>query len=167
MIRVEVREARFPADLIAVRALFEEYATGVGVDLGFQGFPDELAALPGRYARPRGGVWLASDGGEVVGCVALRPLDEGTCEMKRLYVRPAHRGTGLGRVLAERVLVEAAGAGYSRILLDTLPSMGGAIRLYRALGFVEVAAYCHNPIPGALFLGRELVEPHQAGDAPG
>jgi ribosomal protein S18 acetylase RimI-like enzyme len=159
VVRVEVREATFPDDLVVVRALFEEYAAGVGVDLCFQGFADELAGLPGRYARPGGGVWLATEGGGAAGCVALRPLADGACEVKRLYVRPAFRGTGLGRTLAERVLAEAAAMGYRRVLLDTLPSMAGAIRLYRALGFEEVPAYCHNPVPGALFLGRNLAEP--------
>lgn len=147
----EIREAVFPADLAVVRSLFEEYAAGVGVDLCFQGFAEELATLPGRYVRP-GGVWLA----EEAGCVALRPLEAGVGEIKRLFVRPAFRGTGLGRMLAERVLAEAAAAGLQRVVLDTLPTMTGAIALYRALGFTDVPAYCNNPVAGALFLGREL-----------
>ncbi|TCO79233.1 acetyltransferase (GNAT) family protein [Plasticicumulans lactativorans] len=151
-----IYEARFPDDLARVRALFEEYAAGLGIDLGFQGFAEELAGLPGRYARPTGGVWLAVAGDAVVGCIALRPLDAERAEVKRLYVRPALRGSGAGRALAERALAAAAGAGYRRVLLDTLPSMTGAIALYRSLGFAEVAAYYHNPVPDTLYLGREL-----------
>ncbi len=151
-----IHEAQFPDDLARVRALFEEYAAGLGIDLGFQGFAEELAGLPGRYAPPAGGVWLAVAGEQVIGCVALRPLDAERAEVKRLYVRPVLRGGGTGRALAERALAAAAGAGYRRVLLDTLPSMAGAIALYRALGFTEVAAYCHNPVPGTLYRGRGL-----------
>jgi ribosomal protein S18 acetylase RimI-like enzyme len=151
-----IRDALFPDDLPVVRGLFEEYAAGLGIDLGFQGFAEELAGLPGRYARPAGGVWLAEMDGTVAGCVALRPLTGDRAEVKRLYVRPAFRGTGVGRALAEHVLQAAAGMGYRRVCLDTMPSMAGAIALYRSLGFTEVEPYCHNPVPGALFLGREL-----------
>jgi ribosomal protein S18 acetylase RimI-like enzyme len=155
---VDIREATFPADARAVRGLFEEYAAGLGFDLCFQGFAEELAGLPGRYSRPAGGVWLALEAGEAVGCVALRPLDAGRAEVKRLYVKPGCRGGGVGRRLAERVLAEAAAAGHHRVCLDTLPSMAGAVALYRSLGFAEVEPYCHNPIDGALFLGRELAD---------
>lgn len=151
-----IREAHFPADLTAVRGLFEEYAAGVGVDLCFQGFAEELAGLPGRYARPGGGVWLAEVDGTPAGCVALPPHDTGRAEIKRLYVRPAFRGSGAGRALAEHVLRAAAGMGYKSVCLDTLPTMVGAIALYRSLGFAEVEAYTHNPVPGALFLGLGL-----------
>src|SRR5262249_47975459 len=141
-------------ELPLVRALFEEYAAGLGVDLCFQGFAEELAGLPGRYAPPGGGLWLAVEGGQVAGCVALRAHGAGTCEMKRLYVRPAFRGGGIGRLLAEHVLAVAAVLGHRRIVLDTLPSMGSAIALYRSLGFTAVEPYCANPVPGALFLGK-------------
>lgn len=157
---MEMREATFPSDLPVVRGLFEEYAAGVGVDLCFQGFAAELAGLPGRYAAPDGGIWLAVEGDMAVGCVALRPLEAGRCEIKRLYVRPSGRRAGVGRRLVEEVLRAAAAKGYERVCLDTLPSMGGAIVLYRALGFAEVAAYTHNPVPGALYMGRELVRSH-------
>jgi putative acetyltransferase len=149
-----VREADFPRDLEAVRTLFGEYAAGLGIDLCFQGFEAELAGLPGRYARPAGGMWIAEGKGEAAGCVALRALDDGACEMKRLYVRPAYRGTGVGRALAERSIEHAQAAGYSRMLLDTLATMDGAIRLYRSLGFAEVEAYYHNPTPGAIYFAR-------------
>lgn len=162
---MEVREATFPADLAVVHSLFQEYADGLTINLDFQGFADELAGLPGRYARPTGGVWLAEVGGEVAGCVALRPLGEGQCEIKRLFVRPGFRGLHVGRRLAEQVLTAATFAGYRRVLLDTLPSMAGAITLYRSLGFSEVPAYCHNPVPGALFLGRELTQPGSASSS--
>src|SRR5262245_36991094 len=153
---MDVRAARFPDDLPVVRALFEEYAAGLGIDLCFQGFAEELAGLPGRYTPPGGGLWLAFEGDAVAGCIALRAIGPPTCEMKRLFVRPAFRGRGVGRLLAEHVLAAAGAVGHKRIVLDTLPSMGSAIELYRALGFTPIEPYCANPVPGALFLGKEL-----------
>jgi GNAT superfamily N-acetyltransferase len=153
---VEIREAQIPDELPLVRLLFREYADGLGIDLCFQDFEAELAGLPGRYARPGGGLWLALCGSEPAGCVAIRPFEPATCEMKRLYVRPAYRGQGLGRRLAEQALAAAVDAGYQRICLDTLPSMADAVRLYQLLGFTPIAPYCHNPIPGALYFGRNL-----------
>ena len=141
-----------------IRRLFEEYAASIGVDLCFQGFAEELAGLPGRYAPPGGGLWLAVERGEAAGCVALRSLGDGTAEMKRLYVRPEHRGRGVGRRLVEHALSAAAALGHRRIVLDTLPSMGAAIEMYRALGFAPVEPYYANPVPGALFLGMPLGE---------
>ena len=153
---MEIRQALIPDELPALRELFEEYAGSLGIPLDFQGFAGEVAELPGRYAAPRGGLWLALADGRAAGCVALRPLGADLSEIKRLYLRPEFRGTGLGRRLAETVLAEAARIGYRRVWLDTLPSMGGAITLYRSLGFTEIEPYYDNPVPGALFLGREL-----------
>jgi GNAT superfamily N-acetyltransferase len=153
---IEIRPARVPDDLAVVRRLFREYADGLGIDLCFQGFEDELAGLPGKYAPPAGRLLLACDGADAVGCVALRAVDDATCEMKRLYVRPGVRGARLGRKLAERIVDEARTAGYARICLDTLPSMTAAVTLYTSLGFAPTGPYVFNPIEGAIFLARVL-----------
>jgi GNAT superfamily N-acetyltransferase len=139
-----------------VRELFREYQAALGVDLGFQRFDAELAGLPGDYAPPRGRLLLASVGDACAGCIALRPVDADACEMKRLYVRPEFRATGLGRLLAQHVIDEARAIGYRRMCLDTLPSMAGAQRLYESLGFRDIPAYRYNPIAGTRFLGLEL-----------
>ena len=142
----------------SVRALFQEYQAGLGVDLCFQNFAEELAQLPGAYAPPAGRLYLALQRHEPAGCVALRPLQQATCEMKRLYVRPAYRGCGIGRMLAERALGEARAIGYERIVLDTLPAMHEAQALYAALGFVQTDAYTLNPVDGARFLALDLAD---------
>ena len=152
----EIRPARFPDDLEIVSTLFREYAASIGIDLAFQGFEEELAGLPGKYQPPSGRLLLASKDREMLGCVALRPLAGGDCEMKRLYVRPAARGSSLGRRLAERICSEARTAGYARICLDTLSTMTPALKLYASLGFRDIAPYVFNPITGARFLGLEL-----------
>ncbi|TSE30668.1 GNAT family N-acetyltransferase [Tepidimonas charontis] len=148
------------AALNVVRALFLEYQDDIGIDLGFQGFAQELAELPGAYAPPQGALLLATVDGEPAGCCALRPLldsDHGVAaEMKRLFVRRAFRGFGLGRLLAERIVLLAQQAGYDCVLLDTLREMEAARSLYHEMGFVEIPPYYHNPLPGAHYLKLSL-----------
>jgi len=124
--------------------------------LCFQGFDDELAALPGSYAPPRGRLYLAFDGDDAVGCIALRPLGDDVCEMKRLYLRPVTRGKGVGRTLALHVMDEARAIGYRTMRLDTLPMMREAHALYESLGFRKIPPYYDNPVPGAFFMERTL-----------
>jgi len=147
-------------DLQALREIFREYADGLGVDLCFQQFDQELAGLPGEYAAPRGALLLATVDGAVAGCCALRPLDSAdypnAAEMKRLYVRKAFRGFGLGRQLAEAILDAARQAGYACVLLDTLDDMEAARALYDELGFEDIPPYYHNPIAGAHYLKADL-----------
>ena len=145
-----------PARVPTSRGLFEEYAEALGIDLCFQGFDRELAELPGSYAPPGGRLLLALVGDEPAGCVGLRPLGRGDSELKRLYVRGAHRSLGLGRRLTEEALTAARAIGYRRVLLDTLPSMTAAQALYRSLGFHEIDAYTANPVPGAMFMALDL-----------
>ncbi len=143
-------------DIPVVRDLFREYQAGLGVDLCFQGFEEELGALPGKYVAPRGTLVLAVRAGETLGCVAVRESSGNIAEMKRLYVRPQGRGLGLGRKLAEAAIDFARSAGYDAIRLDTLPQMKEAQRLYADLGFKEIAAYRHNPVAGTLYLQLEF-----------
>jgi putative acetyltransferase len=158
--RVSLTAPTSPEDIEAVRRIFCEYADGLGIDLCFQQFDRELAGLPGEYAAPRGALFLARVDGQVAGCCALRPLDTAdnpnACEMKRLYVREAFRGLGLGRQLAEQAMDAAREAGYACVLLDTLNDMEAARALYGDLGFQEIPPYYHNPIPGAHYLKADL-----------
>lgn len=157
---IQLLPARDAQDLDEVRDIFREYAQGLGVDLCFQQFDAELAGLPGDYAEPRGALLMAVVDGELAGCCALRPLDTAdypnAAEMKRLYVRKAFRGFGLGRQLAEAILDAARRAGYACVLLDTLDDMEAARALYVELGFEEIPPYYHNPIPGAHYLKVDL-----------
>ena len=139
------------------RKLFEEYRTALNISLCFQGFEQEVAGLPGKYAPPAGRLLLATEGDEVAGCIALRPLTGAACEMKRLYVRPQFRGGGLGRKLVAAILEAARENGYHYVRLDTLPDkMAQAIELYRSIGFREIPPYYDNPVAGALFMELRL-----------
>jgi GNAT superfamily N-acetyltransferase len=152
----EIRDARFPEERALVTALFREYAASLQIALCFQGFDEELATLPGKYAAPGGALLLAVRGDEVLGCVGLRALQGDLAEMKRLYVRPAARGLRLGRQLALAICERARQAGYARICLDTMPPMVAARQLYASMGFAEVPAYTFNPVQGTLFLEKPL-----------
>ena len=153
----ELVEARTAADLADVRRLFRAYAEWLGVDLCFQGFEQELAELPGRYAPPAGRLLLARVAGEAVGAVGLRPLERGICEMKRLWVEPGFGGRGIGRALAEAVVAAARAIGYERMRLDTIPvRMPAAQHLYRSLGFAPIPPYYHNPLDGVVMLELRL-----------
>lgn len=162
--QIDLLAAHAPAQLQAVRELFQEYADSLGVDLCFQNFAAELEGLPGDYAPPAGALLLALVDGEPAGCVAMRPLPESdhtnACEMKRLYVKRAFRRFGLGRLLTQHLMDLATQAGHSCMLLDTLDDMEAARGLYTSLGFEEIPPYYFNPIPGAHYLKVEL-------DAPG
>jgi ribosomal protein S18 acetylase RimI-like enzyme len=147
-----------PADLAAITQLFRAYAASLPIDLGYQGFDGELAALPGKYAPPAGALLIARDAnGAALGCVAMRPLDDpGLCEMKRLYVTPQGRGRGLGKALARAIIDAARAAGHREMRLDTLASMHEAQALYRALGFGEIAPYYESPIENTVFMSLRL-----------
>lgn len=153
-------------DLREARALFLEYASALGFDLEFQAFSRELRELPGDYAPPRGALLLAVIGRQHAGCVAVRPLLEpGVCELKRLYLRPEHRGQGYGHALLHAALSEARRLGYERMRLDTVPTMMGALRLYLSHGFRDIPPYCDNPVEGARWLEATLESDED--DAPG
>ncbi|MCM3900799.1 MAG: GNAT family N-acetyltransferase [Pyrinomonadaceae bacterium] len=154
---MKIVQAQSPEAIDRTRELFEEYAAWLGLNLCFQNFEKELAELPGEYVPPAGRLFLAFEGDQISGCVALRALGDGVCEMKRLYVRPEFRGRGLGRQLTEAVINAARQIGYDRMRLDTLPGkMDRAIAMYRSLGFLEIEAYYHNPVAGATFMELTL-----------
>jgi putative acetyltransferase len=150
-------QAESPQQIAEARALFLEYAQSLGFSLCFQNFDQELAEIPGDYTPPEGRLLLAEFEQQLAGCVAVHKLDTDICEMKRLYLRPQFRGKGLGRALAERIISEARQIGYHRMRLDTVePVMKDAVAMYRKLGFREVAAYCANPMAGAIYMELEL-----------
>jgi len=157
-----ITPVRDPADLKDSISLFYAYAGSLGFDLAFQNFDAEMAAMPGKYSPPQGELLIARDSdGLAIGCVGLRPLpspgvDLQTCEMKRLYVTPSGRGTGVGKALASAIIVIAQQLGYSEMRLDTLPSMVAALRMYRTLGFEDIPAYYQTPLQGTHFLALKL-----------
>lgn len=155
---IRVIPAHADLHLADVRRLFLEYAAELMIDLGLQGFDEELATLPGRYAPPAGAILLAREAERSVGCVALRPLQPGTCEMKRLYVIPQRRYAGIGRLLAEAIIANARDIGYDTMLLDTLDSMRPAIALYASMGFKPCPEYGYHPYPGTLAMRLNLKE---------
>jgi len=158
MVMEQVTYRKFlPRDAEALRCLIRNYEESLGISLGFQGIDRELECLPGIYAEPRGAIIVAVSGdGYICGCVALRPLEKGRCEMKRLFVRDSHRGMNVGRTLAAMIVSEARSKGYDGIRLDTLSSMVPALTLYRSLGFREIGAYTFNPIEGAVYMEKDL-----------
>ncbi|MGD2110833.1 MAG: GNAT family N-acetyltransferase [Phycisphaerae bacterium] len=153
---LQIVHAHTAEHLSTVRALFLEYAEALGFDLCFQDFDTELASLPGEYGPPRGRLLLAFHDASEAGCVALRAIDESACEMKRLYIRPACRGLGVGRALAAALIDEARKIGYDVMRLDTVPAMTAAIALYESLGFQDIQAYRYNPLKGARFMELSL-----------
>jgi GNAT superfamily N-acetyltransferase len=154
-----IRQAGSAADIETARALFQEYADWLGIDLSYQDFEQELAELPGAYSPPTGRLLLAEIGGEAGGCIALRPLEPGIGEVKRLYLRADFRGRGLGRRLAETVVAEARVIGYRALRLDTLARLTEANALYGSLGFRPIAPYYRNPTEGVLYYELDLGDP--------
>jgi ribosomal protein S18 acetylase RimI-like enzyme len=155
----QIRYATAGADLDACRELFSEYAASLEISLDFQHFADELARLPGDYVPPRGALLLARENGAAAACVALRPLGGGEVELKRLYVRPAYRGSGWGTEMLEAAITRARSGGAHVLWLDTLPTMLRAMALYRARGFEETGAYHRETVPGMRFFRLDLLEP--------
>lgn len=153
---LKILQAHKGENLKLIKTLFEEYANSLDFDLDFQDFDKELANFPGAYAPPKGCLLLAKDEDKIAGCVALRELSKGVCEMKRLYVKPQFRRLGIGRALTEAIIQEAQKIGYTRIRLDTAPSMQEARALYMSLGFKKISPYRYNPIEGAVFMELSL-----------
>jgi|SRR5688572_22444458 len=154
---MEFRQAHTETDIAAARQIFREYENWLGLDLCFQGFEEELKTLPGKYAMPDGRLYLATDGDKIAGCIALRKIEAGVCEMKRLFVREGFRGRHVGRLLIERLIAEAREIGYRRMRLDTFPpKMGKAVQLYESYGFREIPPYYDNPNSDVLFMELDL-----------
>jgi putative acetyltransferase len=153
---VEIRQTSSAEEIEAARILFQEYAAALGINLDYQGFADELTTLPGCYAPPRGRLLIAWLRDDAAGCVALRPMAEDVCEMKRLYVRPRQRGGGVGKQLAEAIIAEARKIGYAVMRLDTVPKLEAATRLYEALGFARRDAYYDTPVAETIFMELTL-----------
>lgn len=155
---MQIVQANTQEQIEHARTLFEEYEASLGLSLCFQNFAEELKSLPGKYAPPDGRLLLATVDDQLAGCIALRKLSPGVCEMKRLFVRHAYRSHGLGRFLVETIIDEARKLGYTHMRLDTLPGlMDKAIALYYSFGFVDIEPYCENPVDGAKFMELELL----------
>jgi GNAT superfamily N-acetyltransferase len=155
---LRLTQATTKNDLDQARELFNEYEASLGISLCFQNFGEELANLPGDYAPPRGRLLVAREFDQLAGCVAMRPVDQTTCEMKRLFLRPAYRSRGLGRVLVEAIIEEARKIGYTHMRLDTITDrMGRAVELYKSMGFVEIEPYYHSPVDTTKFMELDLV----------
>ena len=153
---IDILQATTPSQIETIRDLFREYEAFLQVDLCFQRFEEELASLPGKYAPPQGALLLASTAGQAAGCVAMRPLAQRVCEMKRLYVSPPYLGRGLGKELALRVIERARTAGYASMRLDTLEKLQPALSLYTGLGFQTCAPYYKNPLAGVIYMEKAL-----------
>jgi len=156
--KIRIIRAQSPDQIDEVRRLFREYERFLGVDLCFQSFEEELAGLPGQYGPPDGVLLMATDGRQSAGCVALRKVENGICEMKRLYLRPQYRARGVGRLLAERILSEATALGYSVMRLDTLDKLKAAMGLYEVMGFRRRDPYYGNPLPGVVYWELDLAK---------
>ncbi len=155
---MRLKQVQTKKEIEEVRSLFREYEAFLDVDLCFQSFEEELASLPGKYSRPNGDLFIGIDGEKTVGCVAVRKLADGVCEMKRLFVRPEARGKGLGRKLATEIIIAARELGYSLMRLDTLDKLTNAMHLYETLGFRKTAPYYENPLFGVVYWELELQE---------
>jgi GNAT superfamily N-acetyltransferase len=155
---LRLTQATTKNDLDQARELFNEYEASLGISLCFQNFGEELANLPGDYAPPRGRLLVAREFDQLAGCVAMRPVDQTTCEKKRLFLRPAYRSRGLGRVLVEAIIEEARKIGYTHMRLDTITDrLGRAVELYKSMGFVEIEPYYHSPVDTTKFMELDLV----------
>lgn len=153
---MRIKQAQTKTEIEEVRKLFLEYEAFLDIDLCFQSFEEELAGLPGKYSRPNGDLLIGLDGERIVGCVAVRKLEDGVCEMKRLFVKPEARGTGLGRQLAQEIILVAQKLGYSLMRLDTLDRLTEAMHLYEALGFQRTEPYYENPLVGVVYWELDL-----------
>jgi putative acetyltransferase len=157
MSEVELRQVDSESDIESAREIFREYEERLALDLCFQNFEDELKRLPGKYSPPSGRLYLARIGDDVAGCIAMRELEPGVCEMKRLFVREDFRGKQIGRMLIDKLLSDARDLGYRRMRLDTFPpKMGNAVRIYESYGFYQIAPYYNNPTEGVLFMELKL-----------
>jgi len=154
IVSIQIQPAYNRLDLI--RELFTEYTDMLGIDLTFQGFDEEIHTLPGKYALPKGRLYIAVCDDDLAGCIALRPLDEKCCEMKRLFVRPQFRGLKIGKLLIDTIIAEAKNMQYKYMVLDSLSSLEKAVSIYKSMGFCETEPYYNNPIPGAVYLRLDL-----------